>query len=68
MTNGYTDIRLVPMTAEHLDALNSTDPQRIATTVVYLIRSYEASPPLTHQQAMVYTTDLRWWQDEISDL
>ena len=68
MTDGYTDIRLVPVTAEHHAALNSTDPEQIARAVVYIIRGYEASPPLTIQQAAAYTTDVLWWRDEISDL
>lgn len=67
-TNGYTDIRLVPMTAEHHAALLSTDPIRIAKAVVYITRSYDASPPLTIEQATTYTSDLAWWRDELADL
>ena len=56
------------MTAEHHAALSSTNPEQIAHAVIYMLRSYEASPPLTYEQAEAYTTDVIWWRDEISDL
>lgn len=64
----YTDIRLVPMSAEHHAALHSDDAKVILAAVRYLIGAYDKSPPLTHSQALAYALDLEWWQNEIGDL
>lgn len=64
----YTDIRLVPMTAEHHAALMSADPIQILLAVRFIIGSYEKAPPLTHAQAITYNADSEWWASEISDL
>lgn len=64
----YTDIRLVPITAEHHAALISEDPMRILIAVRSLVYSYEKAPPLTTTQALAYSADVEWWKQEISDL
>lgn len=64
----YTDIRLIPITAEHYAALISEDPALIVAAVMYVRQSYEKAPPLTFNQAIAYSTDVEWWRDEISDL
>lgn len=67
-TSGHTDIRLVPITAEHHAALMSSDGLQILKAVRALIHAYEKAPPLTQSQAVAYSTDLAWWHEELSDL
>lgn len=66
--DGYTDIRLVPITAEHHAALLSEDASRILSAVRGLVAGYDKAPPLTHAQAVAYASDVEWWRDQISDL
>lgn len=67
-TPGYTDIRLVPMTAEVHAALMSEDALTIVKAVRFIVHSYEKSPPLTAAQAVAYNTDVEWWREELADL
>jgi hypothetical protein len=64
----YTDIRLIPMTAQHHAALTSEDAVEILRAVRFVIQAYDKSPPLTFQQAITYVHDVEWWRDQISDL
>jgi hypothetical protein len=64
----YTDIRLIPMTAEHQQALMSEDPMEILKAVRFVIQAYDRSPPLTFAQAIAFATDVEWWREEIADL
>lgn len=67
-TPDYTDIRLIPITAEHHAALTSADALQLVLTVRYVISAYEKAPPLTYTQAQAYATDTEWWRNEIADL
>ncbi len=64
----FTDIRLIPVTAEHHAALTSTDALQLAFAVRYVISAYEKAPPLTFTQAQAYASDTEWWRNEIADL
>lgn len=64
----FTDIRLIPVTAEHHAALTSTDPVQLVLAVQYVISAYEKAPPLTFTQAQAYASDTEWWRNEIADL
>lgn len=66
--HNYTDIRLIPITAEHISMLTSEDANQIVKAVRFVLQAYDRSPPLTIDQAMVYTHDVEWWRREISDL
>jgi len=64
----FEDIRLIPITADHIKMLTSEDANQIVRAVRFVLHAYDTSPPLTLDQAMVYSQDLAWWQNEISDL
>jgi hypothetical protein len=67
-TDHYTDVRLVPITAEHQQALTSEDPLEILKAVRFVVQAYDKSPPLTLHQAIAYVHDVEWWRNEIADL
>lgn len=64
----FTDIRLIPVTAEHHAALTSADAVQLTFAVGYIISAYEKAPPLTFTQAQAYASDTEWWRNEIADL
>ena len=64
----FTDIRLIPVTAEHYAALTSADAYHLTLAVRYVISAYEKAPPLTYTQAQAYASDTEWWRNEIADL
>lgn len=64
----FTDIRLIPVTAEHHAALTSADAYQLTLAVRYVISAYEKAPPLTFTQARAYASDTEWWRNEIADL
>ena len=67
-TPAFTDIRLIPLAAQHHAALMSTDPVAIAQAVTFIVKSYEHAPPMTDAQAVIWTETSAWWQQEIADL
>lgn len=67
-TPEYTDVRLIPMTAEHHAALTSTDGDQLARSILYIVQAYEKAPPMSIAQAFAYSHDVEWWRNEIADL
>lgn len=67
-TPRYTDVRLVPLTAEHHAALTGGDGKAFAQAVMFVIGAYEKAPPMSLAQAFAYSHDVEWWRNEIADL
>lgn len=64
----HQDLRLVPISDEHITLIRTGDLDQILTGIGYILNAYDAAPPMTHISALAYMRDVHWWRNETSDL